>query len=151
MTDQTAEVSLPRVFVIEDNPADIRLLREGVDTADIDLDIEVISNGQQAVEQLTELGADLTGDRPALILLDLNLPGKSGFEVLATVRDQTAVQTVPVVIVSSSENREDIKRAYDSSANAYVTKPSDPDEYIQMVAAAVEFWIRHVTPTPTNE
>ncbi|WP_302080706.1 response regulator [Salinibaculum rarum] len=150
MTDQTADVSLPRVFVIEDNPADIRLLREGVDTADADLDLEVISNGQQAVEQLTTLGADSPNDQPDLILLDLNLPGKSGFEVLATVRNETAFQTVPVVIVSSSENREDIKRAYESSANAYVTKPPDPDEYIRMVAAAVEFWTRHVTH-PTNE
>ncbi|MEF8784591.1 MAG: response regulator [Haloarculaceae archaeon] len=151
MYDRSADVSTPRVFVIEDNPADIRLMKEGVDTAGIDLDLEVINNGQQAIDQLTAIGADTTEDHPDLILLDLNLPNRSGFEVLAAIRNETAFRTAPVVIISSSENREDVTQAYESSANAYVTKPADPDEYIQMVDATVEFWITNATPSPTNE
>jgi chemotaxis family two-component system response regulator Rcp1 len=151
MTEQQTSESTPIVVTVEDNPADVRLIEEGVDAAGIELDLEVIHSGQRAIEQLTTIDAEASDSYPDLVLLDLNLPGKSGFEVLAAIRTETAFQDVPVVVVSSSENSDDIRRVYESSANAYVMKPADPDEYIRMVDAAIEFWITNVTPSPTND
>jgi CheY-like chemotaxis protein len=151
MSDRSIEIPSPRVFIIEDNPADARLVEEGIEATGIDIDFEIIPNGQQAIERLTAIDSEAAKTHPDLILLDLNLPGKSGFEVLAAVRNETAFQDVPVVVVSSSESPEDIKRTYESEANAYVTKPADPDRYIGMIEASVDFWIANVTSSSTNE
>jgi len=113
--------------------------------------LEVINSGQQAAERLTAIGADGPEDHPDLILLDLNLPGKSGFDLLQTVRNETVFRDVPVVVVSSSKNADDINRAYELAANAYVTKPADPDDYIGMIDATVGFWIATVTPSASND
>ena len=151
MYRSAADSSVPLIFVIEDNPADVRLVREGVDAGDVELRLEVINSGQQAAERLTAIEADGPEDHPDLILLDLNLPGKSGFDLLRTVRTATVFPDVPVVVVSSSENADDITRAYELAANAYVTKPADPDDYIRMIDATVDFWIATVTPSATND
>jgi len=133
------------VVAIEDNPADVRLVREGVNATDIKVELQVFNSGQKAVKQLTAIDASSPEDHPDLILLDLNLPGKSGFDLLETIRNETVFQDVPVVIVSSSENPEDVKRCYELSANAYVTKPADPDDYIGMIDNTVDFWITTAT------
>ena len=151
MHKPAADATVPRLFVVEDNPADVRLVREGVDAIDMELRVEVINSGQQAAERLTAIEADDPEDHPELILLDLNLPGRSGFDLLRTVRNETAFRNVPVVIVSSSENADDIERAYELAANAYVTKPADPDDYIGMIDATVDFWIGTATPPATND
>ena len=78
-------------------------------------------------------------------MLDLNLPGKSGHEILSVIRNETAYPDVPVVVISSSENSADVNRVYDASANAYVTKPVDTDEYIDMVDAVLDFWLPNTT------
>lgn len=131
-----------RVLAIEDNRADILLVEQGIEEAPYPVELQSIRNGNRAIEWLT----DHSGDPPAmpqLILLDLNLPGKPGFEVLRTVRADSSFNDVPVAVVSSSQNPADIERAYRTGANAYVMKPKDPDEYIEMVVAAIEFWIPH--------
>jgi len=151
MHKSTADSSHPLLFVIEDNPADVRLVREGIDTIDTEFRVEVINSGQQAAERLTTIGTDSPEDHPDLILLDLNLPGRSGFDLLRTIRNETVFRNVPVVIVSSSENADDIDRAYEHAANAYVTKPADPDDYIGMIDATVDFWIATVTPSASND
>ena len=148
MSKIARERSDPLVYAIEDNPADIRLVEEGIHAARIDLALETIHSGQKAIERLSEIDHDEEHRHPDLILLDLNLPGRSGFDVLETVRNESAFQEVPIVVVSSSENPEDIRRVYESLANAYVTKPADPDEYIQMIDAAIDFWVSNVTSSP---
>jgi len=145
MSKPTANLLPPRVVAIEDNPADVRLVREGVNATDIKVELQVFNSGQKAVKQLTAIDASSPEDHPDLILLDLNLPGKSGFDLLETIRNETVFQDVPVVIVSSSENPEDVKRCYELSANAYVTKPADPDDYIGMIDNTVDFWITTAT------
>lgn len=147
MSEQPTDASVPTVFVIEDNPADVRLVEQGIKEAGVELDPQIINSGQRAVERLTEIDSASAQAQPDLVLLDLNLPGKSGHEVLAVVRNETAFPDVPVVVVSSSENSADISRVYDAAANAYVTKPVDPDEYIQMVGAVIDFWIPNTTAT----
>jgi len=140
----------PLVVSVEDNPADVRLIEDGVSAADDDTELRVFNNGQRAVEQLLGDGG-VSVDAISLVLLDLNTPGKSGLEILRLLRDDPQFDVVPVVTVSSSENPEDIRRVYDASANAYLTKPSDPDEFIQAIAAAVRFWIPSVATASTND
>ena len=142
--------SLTQVLLVEDNPADVRLIEGGVSAAGDDIELRVFNNGQRAVEQLLDDGV-VSVDAISLALLDLNTPGKSGLEILRLLRDDPQFDVVPVVTVSSSENPEDIRRVYDASANAYLTKPSDPDEFIQAIAAAVRFWIPAVATSPTND
>lgn len=151
MNNSIVDSSVPRVVAVEDNPADVRLVREGVDAANTDIELDVLSSGQQAADQLMAIEADKSEDHPDLILLDLNLPGKSGFDLLEVVRNESVFQDVPVVIISSSENPEDINRSYKLSANAYVTKPPDPDDYIGMIDATIDFWIATTSPLPTND
>jgi len=145
MSKSTANSLPARVVAIEDNPADVRLVKEGVDATEIKVELQVFNSGHQAVEQLTAIDASSPEDYPDLILLDLNLPGKSGFDLLETIRNETVFHHVPVVIVSSSENPEDINRCYELSANAYITKPADPDDYIRMIDDTVDFWITTAT------
>jgi|APHM01.1.fsa_nt_gi FOG: CheY-like receiver len=141
MTDTTADSADPRVIAVEDNPADVRLLQEGIDATGIDLTLTVYNSGRQAAETLTGIAPDAVDEHPDLVLMDLNLPGRTGLELLELIRTDTAFQDVPVVIVSSSENPTDINRAYEQAANAYATKPADPDEHIRMIDATIEFWI----------
>jgi CheY-like chemotaxis protein len=141
MTEQQTESI--RVVAVEDNPADIRLVEEGIETIEIGIDLDIYNSGGRAIEELRSIDGDVSAERPDLVLLDLNLPGKSGFDVLRSIRTETTLQNVPVVIVSSSKNSSDMRKAYELSANAYVVKPSDPDEYIQMVRTTIDFWKRH--------
>lgn len=146
MTDTTDDAAVPRVIAVEDNPADVRLLREGVDAAEIELELTVYNSGRDAADSMAAIAPDTPDEHPDLILLDLNVPGRSGFELLELIRTDTAFQQVPVVIVSSSENPADIDRAYELAANAFATKPADPDEYIRMIDATIEFWIATADP-----
>lgn len=141
--------STPLVVSVEDNPADARLIEEGVAAVGTDIDLRVYNNGQTAIDRLT--GDD--GPPPEsidLVFLDLNVPGKSGLEILRLLRGASQFDVVPIVTVSSSENPDDIQRVYGAAANAYLTKPTDPDEFIQTIAAAVRFWIPTLS-TPTND
>lgn len=144
------------ILVVEDNIGDVRLVREGVESADDTVKLEVLKSGGKAIDRVSATdgakgaqgGPD--GEIPALVFLDLNLPGASGFDVLEVLRANERFETVPVVVVSSSQNPEDVTRAYDATANAYVTKPTDPDEYIEMIATATEFWIPD-SSSPKND
>ncbi len=138
------------VVSVEDNPADVRLLEEGVAAVDADIDLRVYNNGRTAVERLVN-GENVIDEPVGLVLLDLNVPGKSGLEILQELRGDSAFDGAPIVVVSSSTNPEDIRRVYEAAANAYLTKPSDPDEFIQTIAAAVQFWIDTSTGASTNE
>ncbi len=144
VSDDSHQPATPQVLAVENNPGDVRLLEEGIETVDTHLELHVCNNGRQAIEWVT--GDEESPPRhPDLVLLDLNLPGKSGFEVLQTIRDDPRLDSVPVVVISSSTNPDDVHRVYDQAANAYVTKPVDPDGYIEVVVAAVQFWISEVT------
>jgi CheY-like chemotaxis protein len=137
------------VLVVEDNPADVRLVEEGIAAADTDLELRVYNNGNRAVEWITSDTPQR--HQPNLVLLDLNIPGKSGLEVLRAVREESEFSRVPVAVVSSSKNPDDARRVYDQSADAYVTKPADPDQYIQMIGTAVRFWIPTADTQPNDE
>jgi len=140
MTEQSVDSNILYVLSIEDNPGDIRLIEEAIGAVDDDIQLRQYSNGQKAIEALT--GDDDSSQQPAeLIFVDLNLPGASGLDILRQIREDPRYDDIPVVVVSSSENPEDVQRAYDASANAYLTKPVDPDEFIETITAAAQFWL----------
>lgn len=139
MTEDTDPDTLC-VVSVEDNPGDVRLIEEGIAAVDRDIELVHYRNGERALETFTGTGDD-SAVRPDLLFVDMNLPGTSGVEILRRLRQERPDDSLPVVVLSSSENPEDVRRAYAESANAYLTKPTDPDAFIQQVVAAVRFWL----------
>ncbi|WP_394743368.1 response regulator [Natronococcus roseus] len=136
------------ILLVEDNPGDIRLTQEAFNSAKQKVALQTVTNGDDAVEFLRQ-SAD--NELPDLILLDLNLPGRDGCEVLEMIRDNPRLKPLPVLVLTSSEAEEDIARCYDARANAYLTKPTDPDEFISLVDILERFWVEQarLPPIPT--
>jgi chemotaxis family two-component system response regulator Rcp1 len=129
-----------RVLVVEDNPEDVRLLREALSAGQVEVEIEVACDGEQAVEVLTR-SIDDDSRRPDLVLLDLNLPRKTGSEVLAEVKVNPALRRIPIIVLSGSAADQDIREAYDLHANAYMRKPRDFPALRGLVAEIERFWL----------
>ncbi|MDP6183041.1 MAG: response regulator [Gammaproteobacteria bacterium] len=130
-----------RILLVEDNPGDAVLLKEAFITAGIDQNIEVATNGERALGVLSNY-ADLDADERAdLVLLDLNLPGLDGKEVLNSIRSNHELHTLPVIVLSSSSAPSDITEAYDLKANAYVVKPTEMSGYLDLAKTLSEFWL----------
>jgi two-component system, chemotaxis family, response regulator Rcp1 len=134
-TEWVFRVSPVKVLIIEDNPADLFLIREFLQGSVVPVDISRAADGEMAIRLLFEQGF-----RPDLILLDLNLPRIDGHEILKRLKTDS-INSIPVVIMSSSQNPEDIERALQEGANGYVPKISDLDEFRQRVENTVHPWI----------
>ncbi len=130
-----------KILLIEDNAGDAVLLREAFNSFGIDQQIEVVTNGECALGALSNYENMDATDRPDLVLLDLNLPGLSGKEVLSSIRGNRALQTLPVIVLSSSSAATDIADAYALRANAYVVKPTEMSGYLDMVRKLYDFWL----------
>lgn len=129
------------ILLVEDNPADVRLTKEALKEGKIAHELSVVMDGVQAMEFLRR-GGDFSGaSRPDLILLDLNLPKKDGREVLAEIKEDDELKSIPVVVLTTSKGEEDICRAYNLHANCYITKPVDYEQFIGVVRAIEEFWL----------
>lgn len=135
------------IFVIEDNPADIRLVMEAFREQPTRSRLTFARDGIHALEVLRPSSGVRKDQLPDLIILDLNLPGKSGFEILSVIKSHKDLRHMPVVVLSSSHNSEDIKKAYDLHANCYVTKPVDLDPFISLMRSIEHFWV-HVAKVP---
>ena len=129
------------MLLVEDNKADTRLMIESLREHKAAGSLVVIEDGEEAMAFLRREGEHLCSPRPDLILLDLNLPRKRGMEVLGEVKSEPELRHIPVVVVTSSEAEEDITRAYDLGANAYLAKPIDLDDFLAMVKSLVSFWL----------
>lgn len=129
------------ILLVEDNPADVRLTSEMLKEARVANRLTVAETGAQALEIL--LGQELESGpaRPDLILLDLNLPGMTGQEVLGRVKSHPDLRRIPVVILTSSHADDDVLRSYDLHANAYVVKPVDLTGFIDVVQSIEDFWL----------
>lgn len=126
------------ILLIEDNPGDVRLVQEALKTTDHDISLTVVTNGDAAVEKLLQSSPE--DSRPDLVLLDLNLPGRDGCAVLDAIRDDSTIQTLPVLMLSSSSTDDDISRCYDAKANAYLTKPESLTKLTSMMQSVEDFW-----------
>jgi CheY-like chemotaxis protein len=139
MTEHT-----PTVLVVEDNPTDVMLIRRAFSKANVGNPLQIIRDGDEAVQYLA--GEGVFTDRtayplPAVMLLDLKLPRRSGLEVLQWVRGQTALRRLPVVVLTSSNQSQDVNRAYDLGANSYLVKPVEFDDLRDMLGKVNIYWI----------
>lgn len=136
------------ILLVEDNPGDVRLIREAFDDGKVINQLSSVSDGQQAIAFLRKQGAYAGVSRPDLILLDLNLPRKDGREVLAEIKADPDLKRIPVVVVTSSQAEADILKSYSLHANCYVTKPVDLNRFIQVVKSIEDFWVTIVKLPP---
>ena len=136
------------ILLVEDNPGDVRLAQEALKESKVRNKLYVTEDGVQALEFLRHQGAYTGAPRPDLILLDLNLPRKSGREVLAEIKDDEDLKRIPVVVMTVSKAEEDIVRCYDHHANCYITKPLDFNQFIEVTKAIDDFWLTIVKLPP---
>jgi CheY-like chemotaxis protein len=136
------------IFLVEDNPGDIRLSREALRGGKVRNRLSVAENGAAAVAFLRKKGKYRAAPRPDLILLDLNLPGKSGFEVLREIKADPELKRIPVVVLTASEAEEDIVKSYDLHANCYIAKPVTLESFLQIVRSIESFWLTLVKLPP---
>jgi CheY-like chemotaxis protein len=125
------------VLLVEDDPGDVVLIEEAFEHNKVRNSLKIVGDGVEAMEYLR--AADT--NRPDLVLLDLNLPRKDGREVLAEIKSDPALRSIPVVVLTTSKAEEDILRSYDLHANAYVTKPVDFNRFIEVVRQIDEFFV----------
>lgn len=140
MTHDTVGGDPIEILLVEDNPGDVELTREGLAQGKIANNLWVAANGEEALDFLYRRGTHAKAPRPDLIVLDLNLPRKSGLEVLEEIRDDDDLRTIPVVVLTSSGAEEDIVRSYNLHANCYVTKPVDFEQFARVVLSVEDFW-----------
>ncbi|MCI4337472.1 MAG: response regulator [Thermoplasmata archaeon] len=150
MTAPRADGARPvQILLAEDNPADVRLIREVMHDSKILNEIHSVPDGVEAIAFLRRQGQYAQKPRPNLIFLDLNMPKKDGREVLREVKADEDLRRIPVVIMTSSEAEEDIVRAYDLHANCYVRKPIDFAQFHRVVREIESFWFTAVELPPT--
>jgi chemotaxis family two-component system response regulator Rcp1 len=132
------------ILLVEDNPADVRLTREAFRDAKIRNNLNVASDGIEALEMLRRAGKYADAARPDLVLLDLNLPKMDGREVLNAIKQDPALKVIPVVILTTSQAEEDIVRSYRLQANAYISKPVALEQFITVIKTIEQFWLEIV-------
>ncbi|MBC7837613.1 MAG: response regulator [Nitrospiraceae bacterium] len=132
------------ILLVEDNPGDVRLTREAFADARVPNRLHVVHNGVAALQFLKKEKPYAGAPDPDLVLLDLNIPKLSGFEVLEQIKRAPLLKRIPVIILTSSKADCDVLKCYNSYANSYLTKPSDFDQYINVVATIDEFWLSTV-------
>jgi CheY-like chemotaxis protein len=138
------------VLLVEDDPGDVLLIREAFDFNKVHNNLNVVNDGEQALAYLRREGEYSESLRPDLVLLDLNLPRKDGREVLAEIKSDPALRSIPVVVLTTSKAEEDILRSYDLHANAYVTKPVDFARFIEVVRQIDQFFLTVVKLPPNG-
>jgi len=129
------------VLLVDDDPGDTLMIREAFEHNKVKNALECVADGVQAIQYLRREGEYANASRPDLILLDLNLPRKDGREVLAEIKGDPQLATIPVVVLTTSHAEEDVLRSYQLHANAYVTKPVDFERFIEVVRQIDEFFV----------
>jgi CheY-like chemotaxis protein len=132
------------ILLVEDNPGDALLTLHSLEMAKISSRLHVVEDGDQAMAFLRKEGEHHSSLRPDLILLDLNLPGKDGRQVLAEIKRDEDLCTIPVVILTSSAADEDLRYVYRTHANSYILKPINFEQLCQIINCLLEYWFRAV-------
>ncbi len=136
------------ILLVEDSPTDVLIAREALTEARLLNTIHVAEDGVDALAFLRRQGRFADAPRPDLILLDLNLPRKNGREVLAEIKADDALKSIPVVVLTTSSAEEDIIRSYSLHANCYVVKPVEFDSFVKAVQSIRQFWFTIVALPP---
>lgn len=133
------------ILLVEDSPTDVLIAREALAEAKLVNTIHIAEDGVEALTFLRKEGKYADAPRPDLILLDLNLPRKNGREVLEEIKADSQLQTIPVVVLTTSRAEEDIMKSYHLHANCYVVKPVEFDSFVKAVQSISHFWFGIVT------
>jgi chemotaxis family two-component system response regulator Rcp1 len=137
------------VLMVEDNPADVELTKEAFSEGKLRNKLHVVNDGEEALDYLYKRGRFAEAVTPHIVLLDLNLPKINGREVLATIKGDKDLSSIPVIILSSSEDSADIKASYALNANSFVTKPVGIDDFLEVVKSVEHFWVE-IVKLPVN-
>ena len=137
------------ILLVEDNLGDIRLTREALKESKISNSLHVVRDGVKAMEFLRQEGIFKDVSRPDIIFLDLNLPKKDGREVLSEIKQNEDFKSIPVIILTSSYEEQDILNSYNLQANCYIKKPLDLDQFIKIVKSISNFWFS-IVKLPLN-
>ena len=129
------------ILLVEDNPGDVRLIQEALRDGKVWNNPHVVTDGEAALEFVYRRGIYADAPRPDMVLLDLNLPKKDGREVLAVIKSDADLKRIPVVVLTTSKEEEDVHRAYNLAANCYVTKPVEFEEFMKVIRAIEDFWL----------
>jgi CheY-like chemotaxis protein len=138
------------VLLVEDSPEDVLLTREALKDSKVVNQLHVVSDGEHAMAFLRHEDEFANSPRPDLILLDLNLPGKDGREVLSEIKADAGLRQIPVVVLTTSVSDQDMLHSYDHHVNAYVRKPVNLDRFIEVVQEIDGFWLGIVTLPPND-
>lgn len=136
------------ILLVEDNSGDIRLTQEAMKDAKVLNKLHVVRDGVEALAFLRRQGKYVNTVHPDLVLLDLNLPKKDGKEVLAEIKEDPKLKSIPVVVLTVSKADEDIIKSYELHANCYITKPVDLEQFLEVVKAVEDFWLTIVKLPP---
>jgi len=136
------------VLLVEDSPGDVRLTREAFRDANVPVHLHVVSDGVEAMAFLRHEGEHVHAARPDLILLDLNLPKMDGRAVLARIKSDDSLKTIPTIILTTSDAEADIVKSYELQANCFLSKPVELDAFEGLVKSINEFWMARVKLPP---
>jgi CheY-like chemotaxis protein len=137
-----------QVLLVEDNPGDVRLTQMAMARSKLLINLSVVGDGVEALEFLHQRPPYTQTPRVDLILLDLNLPRKDGWEVLTEIKADPALRSIPVVVLTTSQAEEDILSAYQNFANCFITKPVDFNQFVKTVQSIEDFWFTIVKLPP---
>jgi chemotaxis family two-component system response regulator Rcp1 len=143
MTDREVQILL-----VEDNPADVRLTVEALRAAKVSNELHVVDDGEAAIDYLRRRGRYAAADRPDIVLLDLNLPRVDGRDVLADIKADPELTSIPILVLTSSSAEEDIASSYQLHANCFISKPVDFTEFADAVRSLEGFWLKIVKLPP---
>ena len=129
------------ILLVEDSPSDTELTLEALRDFTVSNHVSIVEDGVQAMQFLRRQGAYAQAPRPDLIMLDLNLPRKDGREVLAEIKGDDNLKTIPIVVLTTSRAEQDILRAYQLNANCYINKPVDFNQFLEVVRSIESFWL----------
>ena len=133
------------ILLVEDNKADVRLVQEALKNSSLTYDMAMVRDGVAAMAYLHQEGEYASASRPDLIILDLNLPKKDGREVLAEIKTNSQLKRIPVIVLTTSKNEDDIHQSYDLNANCFITKSRNLSQLFTIVRRIEEFWLTTVT------
>ncbi len=138
----------PRILLVEDNRGDIRLTQEALKESQLDIHLDVVMDGEQALDFLFKRNKYIDSVTPHIILLDLNLPKKTGLDVLKEVKSHDTLKRIPIILLTTSDAAHDISRAYNLHANCYILKPVDFEDFSKVIKLIETYWFNTVQLSP---
>lgn len=136
------KINLSHVLLVEDNEGDILLTLEAFEECSVKIEVSVAKNGKEALDFLFKRGVFINAKKPDIILLDINIPIFNGHEVLQQVKLDPTLKKIPVIILTTSSNQQDLNKAYENHCNSYIKKPLTISDFLSTILKIEEFWLQ---------